>query len=50
MSEENRNREKTMPKEKEKEKKEDTNTAEEGLNRGDMAAQEQQRIFRQAKE
>jgi hypothetical protein len=47
MSEEDRNREKTMP--KEKERKEDTNTAE-GLNRGDMAAQEQKRIFRQAKE
>ena len=48
MSEEDKNKEKTIP--KEKEKKEDTNTAEEGLNRGDMAAQEQQRIFRQAKE
>ena len=48
MSKEDKDREKTMP--KEKERKKDTNTAEEGLNRGDMAAQEQQRIFKQAKE
>ena len=47
MSEEDRDKEKTMP--KEKERNEDTNTAKEGLNRGDVAAQEQQKILKQAK-
>lgn len=40
-------REETMPK---KEKNEDINNAEEDLNRGDIAAQEQKKILRQAKE
>ena len=40
-------REETMIK---KEKNEDINNAEEGLNRGDIAAQEQKKILRQAKE
>lgn len=47
MSEEDRDKEKTLPKEKERNK--DKNTAEEGLNRGDVAAQEQQKILKQAK-
>jgi hypothetical protein len=39
-------KEKTMP----KEEKKDTNATDKDLNRGDMAAQEQKRILRQAKE
>ena len=45
MSEDDR--EETLPK---KERKEDTTSEDEGLSRGDVAAQEQKRILKEAKE